>query len=46
VIIAAALDGRWATSFVQAVQGGGGEIVATGYIPRDAPLEALEFRDQ
>jgi hypothetical protein len=39
-------ENRWATPFVQALQGGGGEIVAAGYVPHDALLEALEFTDR
>ncbi len=38
-------ENRWATPFVRAVQRGGGELVAAGYIPHDALLEALESTD-
>jgi Family of unknown function (DUF6325) len=39
-------ENRWATPFVQALRGGGGEMVAAGYIPHDALLEALESTDR
>jgi hypothetical protein len=39
-------ENRWATPFVQALRGGGGEVVAAGYIPHDALLEALESTER
>jgi Family of unknown function (DUF6325) len=36
----------WATPFVEALRRGGGELVAAGYIPQDALLEALEATDK
>src|ERR1700722_16595842 len=39
-------ENRWATRFVQALRGGGGHMVAAGYIPQDTLLEALESTDQ
>jgi hypothetical protein len=35
-------ENRWATSFVQALRKGGAEMVAAGYIPQQALLEASE----
>jgi hypothetical protein len=38
-------ENRWATSFVQALRGGGAQLVAAGYIPLDtlaASLDATE----
>ena len=35
-------ENRWATAFVQALRGGGAELVAAGYIPHDDLLAALE----
>jgi Family of unknown function (DUF6325) len=35
-------ENRWATSFVQALRNGGAEMVAAGYIPQEALLEASE----
>jgi hypothetical protein len=35
-------ENRWATSFVQALRKGGAEMVAAGYIPQEALLEASE----
>lgn len=35
-------ENRWATPFVQALRGSGGQLVAAGYIPQDAILAALE----
>jgi hypothetical protein len=35
-------ENRWATSFVQALRGGGAEFVAAGYIPQDAVLASLD----
>src|SRR5580658_1105395 len=35
-------ENRWATSFVLALRNGGAEMVAAGYIPQEALLEASE----
>jgi hypothetical protein len=38
-------ENRWATSFVDALRRGGGQLVAAGYIPQDqiaASLDATE----
>ena len=35
-------ENRWATAFVQALRGGGAELVAAGYIPQADLLAALE----
>jgi Family of unknown function (DUF6325) len=35
-------ENRWATSFVQALRGGGAELVAAGYIPQDALVASLD----
>jgi hypothetical protein len=35
-------ENRWALPFVQALRGGGAELVAAGYIPQDALLDSLE----
>ena len=35
-------ENRWATPFVEALRGGGAELVAAGYIPQDAIVAALE----
>ena len=35
-------ENRWATQFVQALRGGGAELVAAGYIPQDALVAALD----
>ncbi len=39
-------ENRWAIPFVEALRGGGGEMVAAGYIPHDALLEALDSTDR
>jgi hypothetical protein len=38
-------ENRWATPFVQALRGGGAELVAAGYIPQDALVAALDAID-
>ena len=38
-------ENRWATPFVQALRGGGAELVAAGYIPQDALVAALDATD-
>jgi len=38
-------ENRWATSFVQALRGGGGQLVAAGYIPLDAIAASLDAAD-
>lgn len=38
-------ENRWATAFVQALRGGGAELVAAGYIPQDALVAALDAID-
>jgi hypothetical protein len=35
-------ENRWATSFVQALRGGGAHLVAAGYIPLDALAASLD----
>ena len=35
-------ENKWATPFVQALRGGGAELVAAGYIPHDDLVAALE----
>jgi hypothetical protein len=35
-------ENRWATSFVDALRRSGAELVAAGYIPKDAILESLD----
>jgi hypothetical protein len=35
-------ENSWATSFVQALRGGGAELVAAGYVPQDALLASLD----
>jgi hypothetical protein len=35
-------ENRWATSFVQALRGGGAQLVAAGYIPLDAVVASLD----
>jgi hypothetical protein len=35
-------ENRWATSFVDALRRGGGQLVAAGYIPQDAIVAALD----
>jgi hypothetical protein len=38
-------ENRWATGFTQALRRGGAQLVAAGYIPQDAILEALDSTD-
>jgi hypothetical protein len=38
-------ENRWATGFTQALRRGGAQLVAAGYIPQDALLEALDSTD-
>ena len=38
-------ENRWATSFVQALRGGGAQLVAAGYIPQDSIVSALDATD-
>jgi hypothetical protein len=38
-------ENRWATPFVQALRGGGAELVAAGYIPQDTLLASLDATD-
>jgi hypothetical protein len=35
-------ENRWATRFVQALRGGGAELVAAGFIPHDLLVSALD----
>jgi hypothetical protein len=35
-------ENRWATPFVQALRGGGAELVAAGYIPLDTVAASLD----
>jgi hypothetical protein len=38
-------ENRWATSFVQALRGGGAQLVAAGYIPLDTLAASLDATD-
>lgn len=38
-------ENRWAAPFVDELRAGGAELVAAGYVPRDALLDSLEARD-
>jgi hypothetical protein len=38
-------ENRWATPFIQALRGGGAELVAAGYIPQDSIAAALDATD-
>jgi hypothetical protein len=38
-------ENRWATTFVQAVRGGGAELVAAGYIPLTDVAASLDATD-
>ena len=35
-------ENRWATPFIEALRGGGAQLVAAGYIPQDALVAALD----
>jgi Family of unknown function (DUF6325) len=35
-------ENRWATTFVQALRGGGAQLVAAGYVPLDAVVASLD----
>jgi len=39
-------ENSWATSFTQALRGGGAELVAAGYIPLDAVLASLDATER
>jgi hypothetical protein len=39
-------ENRWATEFVQALRGGGAELVAAGYIPQDTLLASLDATER
>jgi uncharacterized membrane protein len=39
-------ENRWATRFVQALRGGGAELVSAGYVPQDALLASLDAADK
>lgn len=38
-------ENRWAAPFVDALRDGGAELVAAGYVPRDALLETLDAQE-
>jgi hypothetical protein len=35
-------ENTWATSFVEALRGGGAQLVAAGYIPQDVLVASLD----
>jgi hypothetical protein len=39
-------ENRWATGFVQALRGGGAELVAAGYIPQDELVAAVDAAEK
>jgi hypothetical protein len=39
-------ENRWATEFVQALRGGGAQLVAAGYIPQDTLVASLDATER